>query len=507
MRRGHVPEWIGHRPQVSTRTDVPAPPEAEGRGDTRFFGQPWALATLFGVEMWERFSFYGMQGILVIYLYFSASQGGLGISEATATGIVGAYGGAVYLATILGAWVSDRLAGPERTLFGSAVVVMAGHVALALVPGLGGVGVGLGLVALGSGGVKANATALVGSLYAEDDPRRDAGFSLFYMGINIGAFFGPLLTGLLQDDVGFHYGFGAAAVGMALGLTQYAFGRRTLPEETHQVPHPLEPSRRVRYAAALAAVVVAVVVLAVTGLMTAANLADWVLGVVTVASVAYFLVILTSHEVDATERSRVWSFVPLFVCNAVFWSLYQQQFTVVTIFSDKRLDRELFGWEMPISWVNSINPVMVIVFAGVFAAVWTRLGDRQPVTPVKFGLGCLVMGLAFWTFLLNPGGEHQAPLLLLAFTLFVFTMAELLISPVGLSLSTKLAPQRFHTQMVALYFLSIAFGTAMAGKLAGHYDPDHETGYFLVLGAVAVATGLLVLLLTRPIARLMAGVR
>jgi proton-dependent oligopeptide transporter, POT family len=492
---------------MSTRTDAAAPPEAEDRRDTRFVGQPWPLANLFGVEMWERFSFYGMQGILVIYLYFSASEGGLGISEATATGIVGAYGGAVYMATILGAWVSDRLIGPERTLFASAFVVMAGHVALALLPGLGGVGVGLSLVALGSGGVKANATALVGSLYAEDDTRRDAGFSLFYMGINIGAFFGPLLTGLLQENQGFHYGFGLAAIGMALGLTQYAFGRGSLPEETHEVPHPLEHSRRAAYAAGLTVVAGAVAVLAVTGLMTAANLANWVLGVVSVASVAYFLVILTSNDVSATERSRVWAFVPLFVCNAVFWSLYQQQFTVVTIFSAERLDRNLFGWEMPISWVNSINPVMVIVFAGVFAAVWTKLGDRQPVTPIKFGLGTVVMGLAFWTFLLNPDGAHAAPLLLLALTLLAFTMGELLISPVGLSLSTKLAPQRFHTQMVALYFLSVAFGTAMAGKLAGYYHPGDETGYFLLLGAIAVAVGVLVLVFTKPITRLMAGVR
>ena len=226
------------------------------------------------------------------------------------------------------------------------------------------------------------------------------------------------------------------------------------------------------------------------------------------ASVAYFVLILTSHEVSATERSRVWAFVPLFVANAVFWSLYQQQFTVVTVFSDKRLDRDLFGWEMPVSWVNSINPVFVIVLAGVFAAVWTKLGDRQPVTPIKFGLGTLVMGLAFWAFLLTPGGENTAPLvLLLAGILLVFTLAELLISPVGLSLSTKLAPERFHTQMVALYFLSVAFGTAMAGKLGGYYDPADETGYFLLLGAVAVAVGALVLVFTKPITRLMAGVR
>src|SRR4051794_7904703 len=457
--------------------------------------------------MWERFSFYGMQGILVIYLYFSASKGGLGISEATATGIVGAYGGAVYLATILGAWVSDRLIGPERTLFASASVVMAGHVALAVLPGLTGVGVGLSLVALGSGGVKANATALVGSLYAADDERRDAGFSLFYMGINIGAFFGPLLTGLLQDTKGFHYGFAAAAVGMALGLTQYAIGRHSLPAETREVPHPLKGSRRAAYAVGLVVVAAVVVALVLTGLITAENLANWVLGVVSVAAVAYFVVILSSHDVDATERSRVWAFVPLFLCNAVFWSLYQQQFTVVEIFSDERLNRNILGWEMPISWVNSINPVMVIIFAGVFAAMWTKLGDRQPSTPVKFGLGTVVMGVAFWSFLLDPPGKNTAPLLLLVFTLFLFTIGELLISPVGLSLSTKLAPARFHTQMVALYFLSVAFGTAMAGKLGGYYDPHDETGYFLVLGAIAAATGVLVLLFTKPITKLMGGVR
>jgi POT family proton-dependent oligopeptide transporter len=172
---------------------------APSSADTRFFGQPWALAHIFGVEMWERFSFYGMQGILLIYLYHSVSEGGLGFDKAVAAGIVGAYGGSVYLSTILGAWIADRLLGAERVLFFSAVVIMAGHIALALLPGVAGVTVGLILVALGSGGLKANATSVVGTLYAEDDPRRDAGFSLFYLGINLGALVGPLLTGILQQ--------------------------------------------------------------------------------------------------------------------------------------------------------------------------------------------------------------------------------------------------------------------------------------------------------------------
>jgi proton-dependent oligopeptide transporter, POT family len=488
---------------VTQHTDTVQP---ETSGDRGFLGQPRVLANLFGVEMWERFSFYGMQGILAIYLYYSAAKGGLGIDLGVATGIVGAYGGGVYLATILGAWFADRVVGPERTLFYSAVVVMCGHVALALVPGLAGVGVGLLLIALGSGGVKANATSLVGSLYAEDDDRRDAGFSIFYMGINIGALVGPLLTGLLQKDWGFHYGFGLAAIGMFAGLVQYSIGRRKLPEETSHVPHPLERAARARYAAAAAVVVLLVVVLVRTDVITADRLADIVVGVVVVAAVAYFAVILSSKQISDVERSRVWSFVPMFVTNAVFWSLYQQQFTVVEIYSDKRLDRNLGGWEMPVSWVQSINPVFIILLAPLFALLWTRWGSRQPSTPVKFGLGTVVMGVAFLPFLLIPEGAHAASLLAVAGILLLFTIAELLISPVGLSLSTKLAPKRFHTQMVALYFLSVALGTAMAGKLAGYYDPTDESGYFLFIGLVAIVVGLLVLAFTKPIRRLMAGV-
>jgi POT family proton-dependent oligopeptide transporter len=475
--------------------------------DARFFGQPGVLANLFGVELWERFSFYGMQGILLLYLYYTAAQGGLGISEATATSIVGAYGGAVYLATILGAWVADRLIGPERTLFYAAVVVMLGHVALSILPGLTGVGVGLVLVALGSGGVKANATSLVGSLYAEDDDRRDAGFSLFYLGINLGAFVGPLLTGLLQRNEGFHYGFALAAVGMFAGLVQYTLYRNRLPESTHEIVDPLPHNELVRYVAAGVAVVVLVVVLVLTDVITAPRLSDIVIWVSAAAAAGYFAVILASRHIDATERSRVLAFIPMFLCSAVFWSLYQQQFTVITVYSDKRLDRSLFGWEMPVSWVQSINPVFVIILSGVFAAVWTKLGERQPVTPVKFGAATIIMGLAFWLFLLMPSGENSVPLVGLSLILLVFTVAELLISPVGLSLATKLAPAQFKTQMVALFFLSVALGTAVSGKLAGRYDEHHEAPFFGWIGLVAVIVGAVVLLLTKPISRLMQGVR
>lgn len=489
---------------ATTTHPDPQAPETE----KKFLGQPRVLANLFGVEMWERFSFYGMQGILLIYLYYSAVDGGLGIDKGTAAGIVGAYGGAVYLSTILGAWLADRVMGPERTLFASAIVVMCGHVALSLLPGLAGVGVGLVLVALGSGGLKANATSLVGALYDEHDERRDAGFSIFYMGINLGALFGPLLTGLLQKEWGFHFGFGLAAIGMALGLVQYAVGRKNLPDETRHVPNPLEPGARTRYVVLAGLAAAVVVVLSLTGVITLDRLATIVAWTSGIAAAAYFAVILSSRDITGVERRRVYAFIPMFVASAVFWSLYQQQFTVVTIYSDERLDRDLFGWEMPVSWVQSINPVFIIILAGVFAAMWTKLGDRQPSTPLKFALGTISIGVSFLLFIPMAGGAaNSAPLLGLVGVLLFFTISELLLSPVGLSLSTKLAPAKFRTQMVALFFLSIALGTAMSGLLSGYYDPKDEVPYFAVLGGAAILVGLVLAALTKPLQKLMSGVR
>jgi proton-dependent oligopeptide transporter, POT family len=478
------------------------------RQDRSFFGQPRALGHIFGVEMWERFSFYGMQGILLLYLYYSAAEGGLGIEQATAAGIVGAYGGGVYLSTILGAWVADRLLGSERVLFYSAIVIAVGHLALALVPGIAGVTAGLLLIAVGSGGLKANATSVVGSLYERDDPRIDAGFSLFYLGINLGAFFGPILTGLLQTTLGFHFGFGLAAVGMAFGLVQYSFGRSRLPAVVHEVPNPLPRSRWTPYVVGTVAAVALVVVLALLGVLTAESLVSVVIVLTVVATVSYFVVILRSRQITKVERSRVFAFMPLFLASAVFWSLSQQQFTVVTIYADERLDRSLFGWEVPVSWIQSFNPVFIILLSGVFATIWTRWGSRQPTTPVKFALGTAIMGVAFLGFLpFVGGGASSTPMIALIGILFVLTVAELLIGPVGLAITTKLAPGPFRTQMVALFFLSIALGTAVSGWLAEWYTTVPETVYFSVIGGVAIAFGLALAAFARPVLRLMSGVR
>ncbi|HXL61082.1 MAG TPA: oligopeptide:H+ symporter [Mycobacterium sp.] len=482
--------------------------QTEGRPAERtLFGHPVGLAVLFGVELWERFSFYGMLTILGYYLYYSVTEGGLELPKITATGIVGAYGGLVYLSTVLGGWIADRLLGMERTVFWGGVVVMCGHIALAIVPGLAGVAVGLVLVALGSGALKANASSLLGTLYEKGDGRCDGGFTLFYLGINLGAFIGPLITGLLQTRVGFHYGFGAAAVGMALGLAQYVAFRRNLGAHGRNVPNPF-PRSAIGWA--IGVVVAAAVVVAVsftTGLVKLSNLSQVTTGVIVAASVTYFVVLLTSSKVTAIERNRVRAFIPLFIANAVFWSLFQQIFTVLAVYSDERMNWSIFGWTAPSSWIGSIEPVWIIVLSPLFAIMWTRLGNRAPTTPRKFAYGVIGMGLAFLLFLPVSGTTGKAaPALLVGGIMAVFAVSELLLSPIGLAATTKLAPEAFRAQMMALYFFSVGLGTSMSGVLARYYDPAHEFAYFGIIGAVAVFAGVVVFVVAPWISRLMEGV-
>ncbi|PFG29463.1 peptide MFS transporter [Paramicrobacterium agarici] len=496
----------GHPPS----DNVTAASTANGKKPHKrsFFGQPRELAHIFGVEMWERFSFYGMQGILIYYLYFSATEGGLGMSQVEAAGIVGAYGGGVYLSTVVGAWLADRMFGSERVLFASAIIIVCGHLALALLPGFVGVGIGLILVALGSGGLKANATSVVGTLYAPDDTRRDAGFSLFYLGINLGSFVGPIVTGALQSSVGFHIGFGAAAVGMVLGLIQYSIGRRGLPDNAREVPNPLSGMGRLMWGAVALVAIAAIVVLCLVGLIRADNLPGIVIAATVVAAIAYFIVLLTSRSLDTTERHRVYAFIPLFLASSAFWSLYQQQFTVIPIYAEQRLNLDVFGWAIPPTWVQSINPVFIILLSGAFAALWTKWGERQPSTPVKFGLGTAGVGVAFLIFLIWSGGQGATtPLLAIVLILFTFTIAELLLSPVGLSVSTKLAPRSMRAQMVALFFLSVALGSAVSGELAKLYESLPEATYFGIVGGIAIALGLIVIAISPWVLKLMRGVR
>lgn len=502
MNGGHL---HGAKSRVSDVTHS-APPADSLAPRTRF-GHPVGLVNLFGVELWERFSFYGMLTILGYYLYYTLGEGGLGLPKSTATGIVGAYGGLVYLSTVLGGWVADRVLGMERTVFYGGVVVMCGHISLAVLPGMTGVAVGLVLIALGAGALKANASSLLGTLYDEGDPRRDGGFTLFYLGINLGAFIGPLITGLLQTRLGFHYGFGAAAIGMAFGLTQYVVFRRNLGAHGRTVPHPL--SRRDFWrAAAIAGVVLGAIAIGFAiGVVKLANLSQVTTALIVIASVGYFTVMLTSPRVDPTERTRVRAFIPLFIANAVFWSLFQQIFTVLAVYSDERMNWSIFGWTAPSSWIGSIEPVWIILLSPLFALMWTRLGRRAPTTPRKFAYGVIGMGCAFLLFLTMAGTEGRSvPVLAVVAIMAVFAVSELLLSPIGLSVTTQLAPNAFRAQMMALYFFSVGLGTAMSGVLARYYDPAHEAAYFGIIGAAAVAVGAVVWVIAPRISALMEGV-
>ena len=294
---------------------------------------------------------------------------------------------------------------------------------------------------------------------------------------------------------------------MAFGLAQYVFFRKNLGDHGRTVPNPL-PRSAIKWWIVAAVAVVAVVVIALaTGLVKLANLSQVTTGVIIVASIAYFAVMLTSSKVEPVERTRVRAFIPLFIANAVFWSLFQQIFTVLAIYSDERMNWSIFGWTAPSSWIGSIEPVWIILLSPVFAIMWTRLGNRAPTTPRKFAYGVIGMGAAFLLFLPMAGTEGKAvPALLVLFILAAFAISELLLSPIGLSVTTKLAPEAFRAQMMALYFFSVGLGTSMSGVLAKYYDPAREFAYFGIIGAVAIVAGVIVFVLAPWISREMEGV-
>lgn len=471
-----------------------------------FFGHPRMLANLFSVEMWERFSFYGMQGILLYYLYYSAAEGGLGLDKAAATGIIGAYGGMVYLMAILGGYLGDRVFGPERTLFYSAVAIMFGHLALSLIPNFAGVIIGLILIAVGSGCLKTNASVLVASLYDVKDMRREAGFTVFYMGVNIGALVGPLFTNTGWGIFGFHFGFLLAAIGMALGLLQYALTRKNLPESVHYVNNPANGRQKGMFVGGLVVAVVIVLILCTLGLITPGNISNWVIGLTLAGAIVLGYILIGSKKTDETEHSRVMAFIPLWIGNAVFWSLYQQQFTVMAVYSDSRLDWHLFGLEFKPGYFQSINPVFIILLGTVFATMWTKLGNRQPSTVTKFSLGMVGVGIAFLIFLL-PAGHHIVSLWWLVLILFVCTISELTLSPTGTSATTRFAPEAHKAQMMAWYWTSVAMGTAMSGWLAQFYSEPNEVPYFLTMGLISVVAGVILWFFRKPILTMMRGLK
>ncbi|MDH2272796.1 peptide MFS transporter [Moraxella porci] len=465
--------------------------------EKQFFGHPKQLGSLFHLELWERFSYYGMQAILMIYLYYSLTEGGLGIDKGVAGGIVGAYSGSVYLSTLIGGWFADRVLGAERTLFYSGIVIMIGHILLAIVPGLQGLILGLVFVALGSGGVKAPVSAMVGSLYENDKYRslRDAGFSIFYIAINIGGLLGPLLVGYLQSRVGFHYGFGAAAVGMALGLVLYSFGRKDLGQKTP--PNPLTASDKTKALIGLVIGVVAVSALVVSDVLTLSNFKMMLFGAVIVIATIYFIRLLSDSRVTGDQKRHILAYIPLFVCICVFWALFFQNYTLLVVFFDTQVDRMLGGFEFPVGWQPSMQSFWVIALAGVMSALWTKLGNKSPSTPVKFSLSLLITAITFAFYLPYLKSGDAMPILVYLFSLAAMTVAELLISPISLSFATKIAPDFFKTQMVALNFLALSIGMTFGGILFGEYfNEANPIDYYYMMIYLGIGAGVVFLLIS-----------
>ncbi|WP_293770362.1 oligopeptide:H+ symporter [uncultured Corynebacterium sp.] len=464
------------------------------------------LPTIAAVETWERFSFYGMQAILAFYLYATVTDGGLGMDKTQATALVGAYGSLLYLFTFVGGWVADRVLGAERTLLTGAALLMCGHLALSLIPGYVGLVGGLLPLALGSGLLKTAAITILGAAFPPAAGARDGAFQVFYLGINIGAFFGPMLTGWLAQTYTYHVGFLAAAALMALGCITYGLLRSRMrssldPEVTRFITVPANPIDRgslVRVAGAALVVLVAALAALATGVLTPQRLALGLLLATVLAAVWLFASMLRSSAVSPAERTRVIAFIPLFLCSTAYWTLQSQTYGVLAVYSDERLNRTVGSLTIPAAWTQSLNPLYILVFSIPLAALLARRANRGMHRQTLMGGGITLAGAGM--FLLLPfvgGGEGSTPFVILAGCILAMSLGELFIGPIGMAASASHAPQAFATRFSALYFLTMAIGTSLAGSLSTLYDPTDasaERTYILLVGAVPVVLGAALLL-------------
>lgn len=485
-------------------------------GKSDWVSHPRGLATLFFTEMWERFSYYGMRGILVLFMV--DAQRGLGFSDRTAGAIYGMYTAFVYLLALPGGWVADRILGAKRAVFAGGVVIACGHFMLA-VPSRTTFFLGLLLIVLGTGLLKPNVSAIVGDLYPEGGARRDAGFSIFYMGINLGAFLGPLVCGFLGENVSWHLGFGAAGVGMLFGLAQYKLGASHLEGAGEVSSEAKDPSRRALAISRLLAglgvtlvVLLALVLLVRSGIIPFdLDLAAHATGVlISTVAVITFAGVIFFGGLDAAEKKRVGVIFALFVGAALFWSGFEQGGSSLTLFAERLTNRDILGWEMPASWMASVNPLFIIMMAPVFGLIWATLGARSPSIPVKFGIGLLLLAAGFAVMAWGAIGASETNLAnpsWLVATYFLHTVGELCLSPVGLSSVTKLSPPRFTGQMMGLWFMGSALGNLMAGLVGGRFESLPLPELFGAIAATAAGAGLLFLLFSRLLHRMAGGVR
>jgi POT family proton-dependent oligopeptide transporter len=483
-------------------------------------GHPRALSTLFFTEMWERFTFYGMRALLVLFLVDAVDSGGYGLDDRTATAIYGLYTAAVFMAALPGGWVADRLIGAQRAVLVGGGLMTLGNLMLTI-PGpkelfFGG----LLVIILGVGLLKPNVSTLVADLYPEGGGRRDAGFTIFYMGINLGAFIGPLIAGWLAHRYGWRVGFLAAAIGLPFGLLQFWLSRHLFngagaqPNRNDGGTGLATDWRRLYVALALFTLLVALLFSGVVPL-DPARLAKGAAYVLVGMAALYFLYLFTGAGLDPVERRRMVVVLMMFLAVATFWSGYEQAGSSLNLFAKRHIDRVVGGFEIPTGWFQSVQPAFVILLAPAFSALWVWLARRNldPAAPVKFAFGLLLLGLGFLFMvaaanLVAGGASAPAYLLILTYLLTVF--GELCVSPVGLSTVTKLAPARLVGQMMGVWFLGSSLGKLMAGLIAGGFDPNDLAampGRYLDIVFFACGAGAVLLLLSPRITRLMGGVR
>lgn len=491
--------------------------------DTAFLGQPRGLSTLFFTEMWERFSYYGMRAILLFYMYYAVSKGGLGFDQATAASIMSIYGSLVYLSGVVGGWLSDRVWGSRRTVFIGGIAIMFGHIALSLPFGAPALFVSIALIVIGTGLLKPNVSEMVGGLYSETDKRRDAGFSMFVFGINLGAAVSPIVVPWAANGFGFHAfgsemnfhaGFSLAAIGMFFGLIQYYFdGKKYLSKDSL---YPQDPIDRENVRPIITWTIVGVVVVAVilalltfTGNMNINNVI-WMITIIAIAlPIIYFIMMLSSRKITKVERSRVWAYVPLFIAAAIFWAIEESGSVVLALFAANRTILHIGGWHFAAANFQTLNPLFIMILTPVFVMLWSKW-TNQPSAPGKFAAGLVFAGLSY-VFMALPGiingttSGRVSPWWLIG-SWFIVEIAEMLISPIGLSVTTKLAPKAFQSQMMSMWFLADAAGQAVNAQIVKLYSANTEVAYFLIVGLVSVAFGILLVFLVKPIHRLMDGV-
>lgn len=471
---------------------------------------PKGLWGLSFVEMWERYSFYGLQAILMLYAISEIHEQGLGLSAAAAGGIVGGYGGAVYLTQLLGAWFGERVVSPKYMVLIGATVIAIGHVVLALIPGLIGLGFGLGMIVLGTGALKTNITAIVGNLYDKRrNEERDAGFSYFYTGISVGAVLGPLTSGFAQNEWGFHYGFGVAAVIMFAGLFQYLVVMRKLPSSTEIIQNPLSPAGRLGAIVGLAGGLLVLVLAFWTGIVPPERLSIYVSTLIVIAAVIYFVIMLRSHQITTQERQRVIGFIPYFIGASAFFGLLFQIFTTAPLMARDIVNLDIGNWSFPVGWIPMLTTGATAVFSPVFATLWIRMGARQPKAPGKVALGLIGIALCyvFFAILASVFADSVIPLVLMLITMIGIGITEVFVGPIGLSLATLVGPKKFQAQLVGLNFLTLALGSSLAGQLAYVYTVMGKTEFFLLNATVAGVIGIALVLARGPInRRLYAGI-